>query len=268
MVANPLVTVIVTTYNRKNLLKETIDSILNQSFTNFELIVVDNFSNYNFFKHIGSFNDERIKPFQNQNNGIIAVNRNIGIKQAQGEYISFCDDDDKWYKSKLEKSIKLFFSDTTIDLVSHSVYKTIGGKIGSKWPTIKIEPNSDIYKQLLFNGNSIGLSTVTVKKNIIEEINGFNQSPEYLTCEDYDAWLNLAKLGKVFYHINEPLAESEVGGYQFNNYAVKCENTEILFEKHYYKYPQKNIITSFYYYYRLLKLKLKRFRLYFTKKAI
>lgn len=98
----PLVSVIVTTYNRKELLKETIDSILSQTFTDFELIVVDNYSNYDFIEYIKSFNDLRIRPFQNQNNGIIAINRNIGINNARGEYIAFCDDDDLWKPNKLK----------------------------------------------------------------------------------------------------------------------------------------------------------------------
>ena len=62
----PLVSVIVTTYNRKEMLKETILSILNQTYSNFELIVVDNFSDYDFFNFIKSFEDSRLKPFQNK----------------------------------------------------------------------------------------------------------------------------------------------------------------------------------------------------------
>ena len=80
---SPLVSVIVTTYNRKILLKETINSILCQTFKDFELIVVDNYSDYDFYNFIDSFNDNRILPFQNNNNGNIALNRNHGIKKAK-----------------------------------------------------------------------------------------------------------------------------------------------------------------------------------------
>ena len=105
---NPLVTVIVTTYNRREFLKKTINSILNQTYKNFEFIIVDNYSNYDFLSHIKSFNDERIRPFQNANDGIIAVNRNYGIKEAKGEYIAFCDDDDLWMENKIEVQLKFF----------------------------------------------------------------------------------------------------------------------------------------------------------------
>ena len=104
-IKSPLVSVIVTTFNRKELLKETIDSILNQTFTDFELIVVDNYSEYNFVDYIKSFSDNKLIAFQNKNNGIIAVNRNYGIKKAKGKYIAFCDDDDCWDSEKLAKQI-------------------------------------------------------------------------------------------------------------------------------------------------------------------
>ena len=77
----PLVSVVVTTYNRKEMLKITIKSILNQTYDNIELLIIDNYSNYDFFNFISSFNDSRIKAFQNKNNGIIAVNRNYGINK-------------------------------------------------------------------------------------------------------------------------------------------------------------------------------------------
>ena len=120
----PLVTVIVTTYNRRELLKKTINSILNQTYKNFEFIIVDNYSNYDFLSHMKSFNDERIRPFQNANDGIIAVNRNYGIKEAKGEYIAFCDDDDLWMENKIEVQLKFFNHKDIIGVGSSS--KLIG----------------------------------------------------------------------------------------------------------------------------------------------
>ena len=89
MSVNSLVTVIVTTYNRKELLKETIDSILNQTFKNFELIVVDNFSDYDFLAHIKSFNDDRL--LKNFNAVLEALekeksNNTLILAKAENEY--------------------------------------------------------------------------------------------------------------------------------------------------------------------------------------
>ena len=162
----PKVSVIVTNYNRKDILAETIHSILNQTFTDFELIVVDNFSDYDFFEHINSFNDTRIRAFQNQNNGIIAVNRNFGIKKAKGEYIAFCDDDDTWAKNKLEVVIDHIKKNRNAILFCHYENLIKGGvftktlKHGKK-----IKSDKNLYEQLLFKGNQVSTSAVVVKKD-------------------------------------------------------------------------------------------------------
>ena len=101
------VSVIVTTFNRKLFLTEALNSILNQTFKDFELIIVDNYSDYDFIAHINSFKDKRIRAYQNENNGVIAVNRNFGLKKAKGEYLAFCDDDDIWFKEKLKRQMKI-----------------------------------------------------------------------------------------------------------------------------------------------------------------
>lgn len=85
----PLVSVILITYNRECFLKETIDSILAQTYRNFELIIIDNFSDYDFNALVNSYHSNKIRAFQNQNNGIIAINRNFGIERARGNYLAF-----------------------------------------------------------------------------------------------------------------------------------------------------------------------------------
>ena len=114
----PEVSVVVITYNRKELLKETIVSIINQTYTDFELLVIDNYSEYDFFGFIEELNDKRIKPYQNHNHGVIATNRNLGIQKATGSFISFCDDDDMWEPEKLEKQLQAFEQNPDILLVS------------------------------------------------------------------------------------------------------------------------------------------------------
>jgi teichuronic acid biosynthesis glycosyltransferase TuaG len=178
----PKVSVVVTTFNRKDFLTETINSILTQTFPNFELIVVDNCSNYNFFEHILSFCDNRIKAFQNPNNGIIAVNRNFGIRQAKGEYVAFCDDDDIWMSDKLEVQLK-WLIEKKCDLVysNTKLYFETGVITNSNYC------NKNTINKLLIS-NQITLSSVVVRK---DKRVLFNENIELIAIEDYELWIRL-----------------------------------------------------------------------------
>lgn len=193
----PLVSVIITTYNRKDLLKNTIDSILNQTYKNFELIVVDNCSDYDFISQIKSFNDERIRLFQNTNDGIIAVNRNFGIKQSKGKYIAFCDDDDIWLPQKLEKQIKcLDNSDSGMVFTMQKQFEATS--IFSNYFGIGPLPiRVDTSTKGLLNNNCIPLSTTLVRKKVLDNIGVFNEDKSYLAIEDNDLWIRISKITSI-----------------------------------------------------------------------
>jgi len=196
---NPLVSVIVTTYNRKKLLKETINSILNQTYKNFELIVVDNYSNYDFFNHIKSFNDDRIIAFQNQNNEIIAVNRNFGIRKAKGEYIAFCDDDDIWYPYKLTCQLKKFKNNPYgLCSTNHDYISNDRKKVNNKHKIKKRYLNLTFNKFIL-SGGFICNSSVMIKREIIETIGLFDEDPKLIAAEDYHYWARILKKYKACY---------------------------------------------------------------------
>ena len=191
------ISVIVTTFNRKELLKETIDSILTQTYKNFELIVVDNYSNYDFFSHIEGFNDNRIRPFQNANYGIIAANRNFGILHAIGEYIAFCDDDDLWVPEKLEKVITAISENSDSILFCHN---EVMMKDGRKIKKLIYGPyRQNMFEILLFKGNCVSLSAVTLKTDIALETGGFSENKCFVSAEDYEYWIRLSKKGPFFF---------------------------------------------------------------------
>lgn len=197
----PLVSVIVTTYNRENLLLETIEGVLSQTFRDFELIIVDNCSNYDFMGMMKQLGDERIRAFQNQNDGIIARNRNVGVQQATGKYLAFCDDDDVWLPEKLEKQVKSLESGR-YDLVYTSANLLFeSGKIKSS--TYK---KISSLKQLLMS-NQITLSSVLVK-NSKEVV--FNEDPNFVAVEDYELWIRLMLTGFRFDFIEIPLLNYRV----------------------------------------------------------
>src|SRR4030043_6890 len=90
---NMKVSVIIPTYNRAQTLAEAIDSVLSQTFKDFELIVVDNYSTDATESVVNAYTDRRIRYFKNQNNGFVRINRNFGIEKSHGEYIAFLDDE-------------------------------------------------------------------------------------------------------------------------------------------------------------------------------
>jgi glycosyltransferase involved in cell wall biosynthesis len=200
----PLVSVIVTTYNRRDLLTKTIDSILKQTYKNFELIVVDNFSDYDFLSYLRSFNDERIRYFQNANDGIIAVNRNFGIKKAKGDYIAFCDDDDTWYPEKLLVCSHHF---NDMDILYHDLRKIGKRKLINRKIFKGRHMNIPVVVDLLIKGNAIYNSSTIVRKSIIDFIDGVNENKDIVGAEDYNTWLKIAEITNRFVYVPKILGE-------------------------------------------------------------
>lgn len=208
------ISVIVTTYNRPKLLKETLDSILNQTYVDFELIVVDNNSNYDFFKLIKSFNDNRIIAYQNENNGIIAVNRNFGIRKATGKYIAFCDDDDLWIKSKLQDQFKLT-TNLNKNILIHSNTILFGEEVSSKvTKKFNISKFEDFY---LSNPITYSSVMLTNSDKII-----FDEDSSKKASEDFDLWIKLLIDGYKIILINQPLVKYRISSNSAfrNNYSL------------------------------------------------
>lgn len=201
---HPLVSVIVTSYNRENYLKKTISSILSQTFKDFELIVVDNYSSFDFWTLIDSFEDSRIRAFQNANGGIIAINRNYAIERSKGRYVAFCDDDDLWHPEKLAVQIDYLSSR------DHTV-------VGSDFNIIDQDDKfvKRVYKEKvknryeLYRGNVVALSSVMCE---MTDSVRFDESSNYLAIEDYKLWMELLHHGYDICNIPQPLMSYRVSG--------------------------------------------------------
>ena len=188
----PLVSVIVPTFNRAQLLSETLESILNQTFCNFELIVVDNMSEDGTEAYVKGFDDPRIRYFSNANHGIIAVNRNYGIRCAIGKYIAFCDDDDIWLPEKLQ--IQVDFMEQNPDVGLTFGYAENFGDTAYSGLLLYAKKESDSidsFEKLLL-GNKIATFTVMVQKKCFNTVDCFDENPEFKAIEDYDLWLRIA----------------------------------------------------------------------------
>ena len=181
----PLVSIIMPYYKKELYLESAIQSILNQSYTNFEVLLInDDIENKHFIKKISSL-DSRIKLIHNDKNLGAGQSRNIAIKLSKGEFIAFCDCDDLWKKNKLElqlnlmKQFNLNFSFTSYDIIGEN----------SNFIRFRKAPNYINFKKLR-NSCDIGLSTVIIKKNIFK--NEKYQFANLKTKEDYVLWLRLA----------------------------------------------------------------------------
>ena len=200
------VSVMVLTYNRSGLLKESINSILNQTFKDFELLVIDNYSTDNTEEVVKSFKDERIKYFKNKNHGLLAVNRNFAIENSNGEFIAICDDDDLWLPEKLERQLKEFEKDEVTGLVCTNGFyfgETDENKIMSK-------PKDEyISFEKMLPRSEIICSSAMVKKSVLDDIGKFDENPKIFTGEDYELWLRLVQKYKIKY-IGEPLVKYRI----------------------------------------------------------
>lgn len=207
-----MISIIVTTYNRKLYLKETIKSILNQSFKNFELIVVDDYSNYDIDTLIKNFNDNRIILLKNDSKKNIARNRNLGLKHSKNEIIAFCDDDDTWEKDKLQKQINFInkgynFVFTNLRLVNYDNNFKVYKRGFISYLIFNVLSTSLSYKILKIT-NRICLSSVLLKKELIRNYN-FSEEDSLYAKEDYDLWLRIYLNSKLYY-LKAPLVNYRI----------------------------------------------------------
>lgn len=204
--SNPTVSIIIPTYNRVCLVERAVRSVLNQTYQEFELIVVDDGSDDDTPKVVKSFKDKRIRYIRHQENKGGSTARNSGIKVAKGQFIAFLDDDDEWLSEKLEKQIVVLekLSEEWGVVYTGRYEKSKGGDETIQLPGY----SSDIYRQL-FLGCFIGGSTTLVRHSCFDKIGLFDES--LLRHQDWDIFIRIAKHYK-FAFIEEPLVITHLTG--------------------------------------------------------
>lgn len=198
--------VVIPTYNRANCIGRCIESVLKQTCQNFEIIIVDNYSEDNTLQIVNSYCDHRIRIFQIHNNGVIALSRNKGIIEAQGEWICFLDSDDWWHKNKLRECEKIT---NTSDVIYHKMY--VATSKGLKFRTIGKQCSQDVFTQILESGNIICNSSVCCKKNALIKIGLLSENSNFVGVEDCDCWLKLSLNKYHFNFIASPLGYYWIG---------------------------------------------------------
>lgn len=184
------ISVIIPTYNRAKLINRSLSSVLNQTYNNIEIIIIDDGSTDNTKKIIKKFKDNRIKYIKLKKNKGPGYARNIGIKKSKGEFIAFQDSDDIYHKDKLEKQIiNLKKNNSDLDFCKICLYSNNKDKI--VFPTLKQENkifNNLILDELIY-GNFISTQSILIKKCIIEK---YFFDPDLPRLIDYDLVLRIA----------------------------------------------------------------------------
>ena len=235
---NNLVSIVTPSYNCEPFIAETIQSVINQTYTNWELLIVDDNSSDNSVAIIKEFLliDTRIQLFQQDVNQGAAIARNIGIEKSKGEFIAFLDSDDLWMPKKLE--LQIAFMQKNDFNFTHTSYFFIdeSSKVLPKTYVVKGKLS---YKDMLYT-NRIGCLSVVLNQSKMGKI----FMPNMRKRQDYAHWLNILKVEDFVYGLDQPLAK-----YRIRKNSMSANKVEMLKWNFnlFYKNQKLSWFTSVYY---------------------
>ena len=224
------VSIIIPTYRRPVFLRQAIESVLSQTFQEFELIVVDDCSGDTTGEVVKSFKDKRIRLIQHRTNKGGSASRNTGIQNAKGRYIAFLDDDDEWLPEKLKLQVKLLDNSPSEVGVVYTGYNQevieTGEIISQKWAT----KTGQLFSALQ-NKNWVGTtSSVLLRKECFETVGLFDKN--LASLQDFDLWIRISRKYE-FAAINMPLVVYHVHNKRIStNIKALCQGLELMLKKH------------------------------------
>ncbi|WP_336514378.1 glycosyltransferase [Pollutibacter soli] len=251
----PVVSVVMPVYNSAAWLREAMDSILQQTFSDFELILIDDGSTDESASIIKSFSDSRIRHLVNEKNRGLVFTLNRGIDEAKGKYIARMDGDDIAVDRRFERQVSYLDSHPEVDLIA-SVVLLIDDK-GNKTGFWKEDKEMLSYEQLRefmpFN-NCIAHPSIMARAGVLRD---FKYRQDQDQAEDYDLWLRLFAAGKIIHKIEEPLLLHRIlaGSYtrkRQRNIFFKLADTKWRFfknevrHKHVNEFIVRTMLFSFY----------------------
>ncbi|MBF0299202.1 MAG: glycosyltransferase [Oligoflexia bacterium] len=259
---NPLISVIIPYYNGEKYIKDTLHSVLAQTYQYFEIIIIDDGSSNessSIYLHnlLLEVNDPRIKYFKKKNEGL-SKTRNFGITQSQGEWIALLDQDDLWSPNKLFEQVNATLENVNVAIIYTDAIYIDEHTHSSNKLSSKIQPHHGKCFIELLENNFITCSSVMIKKSCIKEAGFFNHKYKY--AEEWDLFLRIMENSKnEIYYINELLTTYRFHNLNSSNTFPRIERiTEIIdiisrymFDKQYVflkenKILKKNLVNAFY----------------------
>ncbi|MGH9366419.1 MAG: glycosyltransferase family 2 protein [Thermoanaerobaculia bacterium] len=186
----PRVSVIIPTYRRPQFLAAAIRSVLNQTYQNFDIVVVDDNSGDNTEAVVSSFGDPRIRYIGHRTNWRVAAARNTGVLNSSGDFVAFLDDDDEWLPEKLGRQMDVFDGRSDVTGVVYTGFQMISRATGRTVMTVRPTRQGHILHELC-RDNCVGTaSTVVLRRECFEEVGLFDETIDF--GEEYDMWIRVA----------------------------------------------------------------------------
>jgi len=235
-----LVSVIITTYNRKNLLPHAIESVLAQTYQNFEIIIVNDYGE-DVWDIIQKYQKDTIQYLNNLQNCGPAYSRNIAVSAAKGEIVCYLDDDDRFLPEHLETVVNTMVAEK-VDVVYTDAFVIEEKQEGIKeYSTDKFLPgiDTDFSKERLLVFNYIPVNTLAHKYDALQQVHGFDETLE--SHEDWEFFLKLSQLYD-FRHIHKQTVEIYIRTWERDNRTYQEKNTFFdVYRKIYRMYPSKKL---------------------------
>ena len=208
----PRVSVIISTYMRAPLVGRCLESLITQTFKDFEVLVCDDGSTDETAAVVERYKGALDLSYHwHQNFGGPARPRNTGLRLARGEYVAFLDADDWWAARKLERSVTAL--DEGADVVYHDLYMARSSRNGWRLRRARTwSMKSPAFRYLIERGNLLTNSSVVARRKLLLDIGGLSEDPGLIAWEDFDCWLRLARVSERFKRLPGSLGWYWVGG--------------------------------------------------------
>ncbi|WP_272152050.1 glycosyltransferase family 2 protein [Tenacibaculum aiptasiae] len=223
---NELISVVIPTYNRADIISKSIESVLNQTYRNIELIIVDDGSTDDTVKNLREIKDKRLRIVQLEKNSGMCAARNAGAKVANGVYIAVQDSDVIWDEKKIERQYE-HIKNTNFDITFCRVSRGIENGIMTTIPRDNFTLNDDIYKMLL-TGNFIDSPTILMKKKVTDLV---EFDPIVRRFTDWDFSLRALKSGFSIGYLPELLVTSYIQNDSTSNTENEYESLKFIYNR-------------------------------------
>ncbi len=227
---SPLFSVIIPTFNRMEKLRRALDSLVTQSFRDFEVIVCDDGSTDGTGEMVTTFAGKLdIRYLWEDNFGGPARPRNRGIEASRGEWLCFLDADDWWYPAKLDKVSRQLEG---ADLIFHDC-DVVTPKGVRRFVRKSMQPRIPVFVDFMTRGCRLITSSVSVRREILEQAGHFTEEREFIAVEDTDLWLRIARITDGFRYLSERLGAYWEDGSNISGFSEKyVQRITVLHEKY------------------------------------